>query len=332
MCFRRNHSDGTPINERNAVPGFFDGGCEGEYLTDRVTHEALNVFKNRNKGQPFFLNIWHYALHDYKEAKSELIKKYEEKIKARGLVPQYRVDAASGAKLLTTETNAVYAAMIESLDQSVGSIVEALKKAGEYENTLFIFYSDNGSTTTDVPCTPLNGGKLSNYKVGVRVPAFMTWVGGAIKGGAEYDHAVYIADIYCTVLEAAGITLPPEHSGDGVSLFPVFEGQRLVPRRFIWYFPYTRLHWAQRANAAIFDEESGLKYLLYFTCESDEVFNVYKDLPEEYNIFGNNKTKENELKQELTEFLRKWYMGIATPPKQYKQGVENHIFNDDYYG
>lgn len=320
--------NGVPENPRNAVPSLFEGGQEGEYLTDRITDEAVALIDTRAPDRPFFLNLWHYAVHDYKEGKPELVDKYEQKIQAMGLTPTYRIDPKTGSKLLTSETNAVYAAMIESVDDSVGRIVETLKAIGEYENTFFIFFSDNGCTTNDVPCVPLNGGKNSNYEAGDRVPAFMTWPGGMIESGSSYDHPVYIGDIFDTVLEAIGLEAPATHQSDGTSLVPVFNGDRLPPRMFMWYFPDTRLHWAQRANAAIFDEASGLKYLLYFNGDADEVFNIDEDLAEEYDIVGQDPATEQLLREKLTTFLRDHYAAMPPPPGTYQAGVEARL-NDD---
>ncbi len=320
--------NGIPENPRNAVPGLFAGGQPGEYLTDRITDEALLLIDRRDPTRPFFLNLWHHAVHDRKEGKPEVVAKYEEKIKAMGLTPTYRVDPKTGTKLLTSETNAVYAAMIESVDDSVGRLVDKLKALGEYENTFFIFYSDNGCTTNDVPCAPLNGGKNSNYEAGDRVPAFMTWAGGMIEPGTRYDHPVYIGDVFDTVLAAANIEKPEEHESDSLSLLPVFQGERLPLRTFMWYFPDTRLHWAQRANAAIYEEASGLKYLLYFNGDTDEAFDIHNDLAEEHDLFGRDPETEQILREQLILFLREHYAKMPPPPAKFKSGVSARL-NDD---
>ncbi len=320
--------NGIPENPRNAVPGLFEGGGPGEYLTDRIADEAVQLIRQRDPTRPFFLNVWHHAVHDHKEGKPDLVAKYEKKIQSLGLVPTYRVDPRTGAKLLTSETNAVYAAMIESLDDSVGRIVTALKDAGEYANTLFIFYSDNGCTTNDVPCVPLNGGKNSNYEGGDRVPAFMTWAGGPITAGSQYDHPVYIGDIFDTVLEATGTEKPEDHDSDSLSLVPVFHGERLPLRRFIWYFPDDRLHWAQRANAAIYDEATGLKYLMYFNGDADEVFDIHNDLAESCDLLGQNPETEQALREALAAFLRDRMPAMPPPPEENRACIDSRL-NDD---
>ena len=91
----------------------------------------------------------------------------------------------------------------------------------------------------------------------------MAWKGN-IQPGSEYNRAIYIGDVFNTVMEATGQTVPADHQSDSTSLLPVFAGKQLPPREFVWYFPDTREKWAQRANAAIFDEKSGMKYLMFF--------------------------------------------------------------------
>ncbi|MBD3287830.1 sulfatase-like hydrolase/transferase, partial [candidate division KSB1 bacterium] len=131
------NTDGTGGNPRMSVPGLVPDGKDGEYLTDRLTEEALNLLNQRDPSKPFFLNFWHFAVHNRKEGKPALVEKYRRKIKELGLEPTYRIDPHTNSKLLTSETNAVYAAMIESVDESVGRLVDKLKQIGEYENTFF---------------------------------------------------------------------------------------------------------------------------------------------------------------------------------------------------
>ena len=318
--------NGLPINERTSVPGLFKGGKEGEYLTDRLTDEALKLLEERDSTKPFYLNFWHYAVHNPKEAKPELLKKYEEKINKLGLKPTYRLDPKTGSKLVTSETNAVYAAMIESVDQSVGRLVKKLKEIGEYDNTLFVFYSDNGSTTNDVPCAPLNGGKNSTYEAGERVPAFVTWK-NHIKAGTQYKTPVYLADVFNTILATADVSLPANYDGDGKSLMPVFAGKRLPQREFIWYFPDTRERWAQRANAAIYDEKSGMKYIMFFNGDEDEMYNIDLDLPEANNVIEQNPELAKTLNKRLVTFLKKYYPQMPPPPEIYEPKVKERLMN-----
>ena len=127
-------------------------GPKGEYVTDRLTNEAIR-FIDANKDKPFFLYLPHFAVHLPLQAKQKLIDKYQAKIKPG--------DA---------QANAIYAAMIDSLDQSVGRIRRELKKLGIADHTVVIFASDNGGRVPTTSNLPLRVGKGSCYEGGTRVP------------------------------------------------------------------------------------------------------------------------------------------------------------------
>jgi arylsulfatase A-like enzyme len=238
-----------------------------------------------------------------------------------GLVKTVRHDPKTGKDLLTSETNPVYAGMIETVDDSVGRVMEKLKEIGEYENTLFVFFSDNGSTTDTVPCVPLNGGKNSTYEAGVRVPAFMVW-NGRIQPGSEYNHSIYIGDVFNTVMEASGQTPP---ANDSLSLMPVFAGEQLPPREYVWYFPDTRAHWAQRANAAIYDETTGMKFILFFTGDGDELYNITDDIGETTNLIDRQPEDAAKLKKMLIRFLQQNMDGMPPPPDKFTEAVQQRL-------
>ena len=308
-------------HNRNSVPMLQEGGKEGEQLTDRLTEEALKLIDARKPNQPFYLNFWYYSVHNQKEAKADLIRKYERKIRKMGLEKTVRLDPGTGKNLLTSETNAKYAAMIETVDHSVGRVIEKLEAIGEYDNTLFVFFSDNGPTTDDVPCTPLNGGKNSTYEGGVRVPAFMAWK-GKIKPDSEYNYPIYIGDVFNTVMDATGQTTP---ANDSCSLLPAFAGEQLPPREFVWYFPDTRERWGQRANAAIFDEKSGMKYLMFFNGDGDELYNINTDIGETTNLIGQQPETAKALQKRLVKFLKQNMEDLPPTKPEFQESVEQHL-------
>jgi arylsulfatase A-like enzyme len=307
-------------------------GKEGEYLTERITEETLKLIDERDPDKSIFLNLCYYQLHNVyrnrqaiKEGKPELVEKYKKKIKDLQLTPTYRHDSKSGKDLLTSETNPNYAAMIESLDTSVGLIIDRLKEINEFDNTMFMFISDNGPTTDDVPCTPFNGGKNSTYEAGVRVPAILVWP-GKIKEGVTYDEPVYLADIFNTTIDVAGSSLPTDYISDGRSLRPTFQGKSMgSERKFFWYFPDDRLHWGQRANAAIFDQKSGSKYIMYFNGDDDEMYDIQNDKEERINILSQKPELGERLQSELVQFLKSNYADAYAPPKAFQQTIESRL-------
>ncbi len=313
--------NGNPIKERRCVPGLREGGEEGEYLTDRLTDEAIKLIKNRDQDKPFYLNLWHYAVHTGQEGKPELVEKYRNKIKEMGLDTTYRHDPKTGADLLTSETNAVYAAMIQSVDESVERVIATLKEEGLYENTLIVFYSDNGVTTDNAPCYPFNGGKNSTYEAGVRVPAFVVWEGKITA--TEYHKPVYLPDVFETIKDYTGFE--SEEKTDGLSWLPIFKGDTLPDRQFIWYFPDTRTHWAQRANAAIYDTKTQLKHIMFFNGDEDEMYHIGRDKEEQYNVIADYPNEMETMKAELKDFLVNQYDKLPAPPEAYEQKVKERL-------
>ncbi len=160
------------------------GGEDGEYLTDRLTDESIR-FIQRNKDRPFFLYLPHYAVHTPIQAQKPLIEKYEAKLKTD-----------------SSQFNAAYAAMIESVDRSVGRIMDTLNQLGLDENTVVIYTSDNGGLSPVTRNHPLREGKGYVYEGGIRVPLIVRWP-GRIKAGTVSDVPVIGTDLYPTIVEIA---------------------------------------------------------------------------------------------------------------------------------
>lgn len=290
---------------------FAKRGKKGDYLQDKLAEEAVGLIANRDTRKPFFLNYWFYAVHEEHDGKPELVEKYKKKIAAAGLTPTYRFHPKTKTRICTSETDPVYAAMIESVDQSVGRVVEALKKNGTYANTLFLFYSDNGPTTT---CAPLAGGKTSNYEGGIREPAFAVWH-GHVKPGSRYDKTVYLPDLFDTILEAAHVEIPKNHDGDGVSWFPVFAGKELPPRKLYYYFPLGNAGRGGVPGAALIDDATGMKYILNISGYGDELFHLGTDIGEDHNLIKEKPAIAADMEKDLRGFLRKYYPQQPPPAK-----------------
>lgn len=194
----------------------------GEYLTDRLTNEAISFIAENNPhktGKPFFLYLAHHAVHTPIQAKQQITKKYEEK-EGEGCHNQ-----------------AEYAAMIESVDQSVARIDSALGALQLSENTLIVFFSDNGGHGAQTCQKPLRGGKGMYYEGGIREPMFMYWP-GKIKAGSVFENPVISTDFYPTFLELAGASQPKDYILDGISLVPVLTGEKIKrDQPLFWHFP-----------------------------------------------------------------------------------------------
>lgn len=191
---------------------------DSTYLTDQLTEEAVH-FITTNQDQPFLLYLAHHAVHTPIEAKPGVIAKYEDK-------------AAEGC-----HSQAEYAAMIESVDESVGAIHKTLQELRLSENTILIFFSDNGGHGTYTCQQPLRGGKGMYYEGGIRVPMFAYWP-GTIANGSESEIPVISTDFYPTFLELAGASQPTDYPLDGKSLWPLLNESETWEREALyWHFP-----------------------------------------------------------------------------------------------
>jgi arylsulfatase A-like enzyme len=318
------------VPTRSRVPGLEEGGREGEYLTDRVTDEAIKLINNHTAAcTPFFLNLWHFAVHTPIEAKPEKIEKYRRKARHYADMRMEYLYDAKGTRYIENpnmhEQIPVYAAMIESLDESVGRIVQTLKDKGVYENTLIIFYSDNGPLTDRFIKPPWRGGKNSTYQGGVRMPATLVW-SGKIKAGAQNDTEINIYDLPYTMLDAAGAAFPEKYDGDGLSLLPLALGKqtRLPDRNFVWYFPSTRMHWGQYASAAMKDENNW-KYQMLFNGDTDELYNLNTDPGETNNLIRQHPEKAKSMESALRARLNKYYTNMPKPDEIYMENVERRL-------
>ncbi|MEA2063687.1 MAG: sulfatase, partial [Gemmatimonadota bacterium] len=204
-------------------------GRHGEYLTDRLTEEAEN-FIEKNRDKPFFLHLAHYAVHVPIQAKKDIIKKYQSRLKPGNV-----------------HDNTVYAAMIESVDESVGRVMKKLEDLGIADRTVVIFTSDNGGLSVKegdfkhTPATsnaPLRAGKGYLYEGGIREPMIVRWP-TEIEPGSVCDVAVTSVDFFPTILEMAGIEPDPGNPVDGVSLVPLLNQTGPLDREAIfWHYPH----------------------------------------------------------------------------------------------
>ncbi|MHC4429349.1 MAG: sulfatase, partial [Planctomycetota bacterium] len=195
---------------------------EGEYLTDREADEAL-AFIRAHADRPFLLVLCHYAVHSPIRGKPDLVAHYEGK----------STPADDGQR------HPAYAAMVHSVDEALGSILDLLEESGLTGNTFVVFTSDNGGAThfdaTDN--RPLRSGKGRPYEGGIRVPFIVRWPARVQPG--ETGAPVSSMDLLPTICDAIGINPPEDRIIDGVSFMPVLERSGVLePRPLFWHFPH----------------------------------------------------------------------------------------------
>ena len=278
-----------------AIPTM-QGGKPGEYLTDRLTDEAIE-FVRQNHAQPFFLYLTHYAVHAPLEAQKPLIQKYREKLKTN-----------------RSQKNAVYAAMIEAVDRGVGRLFQTLQDLKLEENTVVIFFSDNGGHASSTSNAPLRGSKQDLYEGGIRVPLIVKWP-GHIPAGATCDESVISHDLLPTILDLAERPdlLPADL--DGVSLKPLLTGdEKLPPRTLYWYYPL----YARRPGSVVLD--GPWKMIEHYDPPQVELYNLAEDLSETNDLAAKMPDRVGQMRQQLQEWLKSSGAILHTPnPNARKQ-------------
>lgn len=255
-------------------------GPPGEYLTDRLTNEALAFLDQTQQKatQPFFLYLPYYAVHTPLQAPDSLVRKYERKPKTPG------------------QNHATYAAMIESLDGNVGRVLKKLEALGLDQNTIVISTSDNGGIRSISRQDPLRAGKGSYYEGGVRVPLVVRWPGNAAAGSTSQTPVMNL-DLYPTFLDILKRPKPSQPL-DGISLRPLLTGKSMAERPLFWHFPiYLEAYDPQTDDGRdpLFRTRPGSAIRLgdwklheYFEDRGLELYNLKSDLGEQHNVASEN--------------------------------------------
>ena len=211
-------------------------GPPGEHLPDRLAAET-EAFMTANRDRLFFAYLAFYDVHTPLMAREDLRKKYEEKRRARGTSTQWGREEPRDVRL--TQDHAVYAAMVDAMDQAVGRVLRKIDELGLRENTLVIFTSDNGglSTSEGWPTSnlPLRAGKGWIYEGGIREPLIVRWPAAA-SPGRVVPTPVSSPDFMPTLQEAARTQLPG--NSDGRSLLPLLNGEVPPERALFWHYPH----------------------------------------------------------------------------------------------
>lgn len=274
---------------------YLDNALEGTYLTDHLTDRAIELVEGCQDGRSFFLNLWYYSVHTPIQAKPEVIAKYEAKARVMGLD---QVEAFEEGDFFPCEhkkerrirrrlvqSDPVYAAMIESVDENIGRLLRALEETGQAENTLVVFFSDNGGLATSEgspTCNaPLAEGKGWMYEGGTREPLIVRWP-GVVQPGTWCDTPVTSPDLYPTLLEAVGLPSMPEQHVDGVSLAPLLRGKGELEREAIyWHYP----HYGNQGGTPGSSVRAGdWKLIEFFDDGRLELYNLREDVGEEHNL------------------------------------------------
>ncbi|MFI3325266.1 MAG: sulfatase [Clostridia bacterium] len=304
---------GAPNNGYFAPHGLhnLEGGNSDEYLTDRITDEAIKLIEQESD-EPFFLNLCHYAVHVPLVAKQNDIDYFTEKAKklkldrfnAITLGEKYPIEdkKSSCVERRHIQSHPVYAAMIYNLDQNIGKLMDALKATGKDKDTIVFFTSDNGGLSTEFLCptcnAPFSEGKGWMYEGGVREPLII-W-GKGIEKRRFCTVPVTTPDFYPTFLELAGLPLMPEQHVDGVSLVPLINGENKLEREAIyWHYP----HYGNQGGTPGCSVRMGdYKLIEFFEDSRLELYNLKTDVSELNNLAD----EMPELREKILGKLNAW--------------------------
>ena len=281
-------------------------GPKGEYLTDRITDEAIR-FMEVNKDRPFFLYLPHFTVHLPLQAKQELIKKYQAKIKP-GM----------------GQNNAVYAAMIDSLDQSIGRIRAELKTLGIADRTIVIFASDNGGRVPTTSNLPLRVGKGSCYEGGTRVPLVIDWP-GVTKPGSVCDTPVISMDLYPTIARAAGAPEAVANAKDGGDLAPLLHQSGGISRdELFWHYPHYQHYQLGGATPYSAIRKGDFKLIEFLDDMRVELYDLREDIGEKNNLAAKMPEKVDELRKRLHAWRDEVGAQMPTRNEKYDPSKPEH--------
>jgi arylsulfatase A-like enzyme len=297
----------APYRNQNFSIPHLEKATEGEYLTDRLTEEA-EQFIESNKDRPFFLYLAHYAVHIPLQAKREIIGKYQLK-----------------AKPGSAQNNAIYAAMVASVDDSVGRIVKKLDELHLAKRTVVFFTSDNGGLSVkegpNTPSTsnaPLRAGKGYLYEGGIREPLIIRWP-GVIKSCSICATPVSSVDFFPTILAMAGGQNNSLNPVDGVNLMPLFRQSGVIPRdALFWHYPHYSNQGGKPGGAV---RQGDYKLIEWYEDGKLQLFNLKEDVGEENDLAAAMPEKAESLHQLLVDWRKAVHAQMPSPNPNYEPAM-----------
>ena len=291
-----------------------DPDVPDQHIEDRMAKEAV-AFMEKHQGHPFYMNYWMFSVHAPFDAKKALIEKH-----------RARVNPADPQRSPT------YAAMVESMDDAIGTLLDTLDRLKIRDNTIIIFTADNGGNmynevdgTTPTSNVPLRGGKACLFEGGTRVPGIIVWP-GITKAGSRSDVLVQSEDYYPTLLEGLALKPAPEQRFDGSSILPALKDGGLPGKAIFQYFPHygTVPEWLPPAVSVHRDDWKLIR--IFHGGENGAhrhlLFNLKDDLSEKTNLAAQQPARVAELDALIEAFLKDTLAVVPVPnpafdPKQY---------------
>lgn len=293
---------------------------DGESLTLRLGRETA-AFIQSDKDKPFFAMLSFYAVHAPSQTSQERWAKYRDKAEALGhqgerFVEDYRLPVR------IVRDNPIYAGMIETVDDAVGIVMDAIEAAGIADNTIICFTSDHGAVVSGdhdaSSMLPLRGGKGMQWEGGLRVPLYV-YVPNVTSPGSRTDVPMIGSDIFPTLLDLAGLPLLPEQHLDGVSLAPVMRGESIPERPLFWHYPH---YGNQGGDPSSIIRRGDWKLIHYWEDHRRELYNVTEDPDETTDLAAQHAELVDKLGRELEAYLIRVGANLPRPYPGYREAME----------
>lgn len=298
----------------------FKERAPGEHLEDRMAAEAV-AWMEKNRDRPFFLNYWQFSVHAPFDAKKALVEKH-----------RARVDPGDAQRSPT------YAAMIESMDDAIGTLLDALDRLGLSDKTIILFTSDNGGNmynevdgTTPTSNRPLRGGKATLFEGGTRVPQIIAWP-GVTAPGSRSEAFAQSEDFYPTLLEGLSLEAAPGQIFDGASILPALKGGSLDRGAVFQFFPHAPGVPDWLPPSVSVHRADGWKLIRLFHAGKDGahrhlLFDLKEDLGESTDLATQRPDLVTELDGLIEDFLARTEAVVPVPnpafdPAQYRPELE----------
>ena len=274
-------------------------GKPGDFLTDRLTDEALNYLDDTSREKPFLLYLAYYTVHAPLMAPPELVEKYKKKAE--------EFDNSRDEFL-----NPARAGMIERLDKSVGRLMSKLDEMGIADNTLIVLTGDNGGDN-DKTTGGLRDFKGLSHEGGVREPLIVKWK-GRVPAGTTCDEPVIGTDFYPTILDLAGLKLRPDQHQDGISIAPLLKNpDATLPRDTLcWHYPHYH-----RTNPYGAIRHGDWKLIEFFEDGNVELFNLKSDPLETNDLAGEQPERAAEMLKQLVAWRKSVGAQMPVPNPNY---------------
>ena len=283
---------------------------EDGYETFVLADEAVRVVKERDKSKPLFLYVPFIAPHTPLEAPDDLVEKYAKMGDDRGPARSQQTDQSRQLRKLSLMKSArpMYAAVVDAMDQAVGRVLDALDEEGIADDTIVLFFSDNGGAayaTGGADNVPLRGGKGETFEGGIRVVSVMRWPNG-IEAGTKFESIMSVMDVFPTLAEAAGVEPRNENfEFHGRSLWKAIRDGKQAPRKdYLFFASETPIKGA--FNLTAFDDEWKLVQEVRQGLLSADVENYLFRIDEDPNEYNNLATKYPKVVARMSKAIHIW--------------------------